>query len=755
MRLRRWGSELGIGARLALGSGASTRLRGALTAAGVAFGVAVLLLAASVPTIITARDARGAARSPRSGPGPARLRLLETDTTFAGASVTGYTLQPVRADPPVPPGLSSLPGPGEMVVSPALAGLLSGPGGAELRRRLAARVVGTIRPAGLIAPDEALFYRGSDALAARGVIAVVSGFGVPVGPGASSPVDTLLIIVMAVALLLPVGVFIAVAGRFAAEDRDRRLAALRLVGADRAATARIAAGEALPAAIIGLCGGVLLFVAVRPLLQHVTVDGVSVFASDIRPAAWLAALVAILVPLCAVAATLAGMRAVSVEPLGVSRRGRPVRRRLWWRTVPTALGFVLLLSLIDRVQVLQSTTGAVEAGAGVFLALIGLTAVLPWAVQALADRAPDGPVPWLLAARRLRADAGTTGRVVGAIGLAVAGAIALQMLFGAAETGERSVAAGAVELSGGGAPGSLLVSAWIPGHDGGVGAVARLRAVAGVRTVFAATQVAPDSPNAVTVASCAVLSRLAVLSGCRDGDSFIVAAQPGRQLRAGTVVGAGPGVRIRIPSTARAAAETLDSSELPVDRLLFTPAVAAAQRLTTTALTAVVALRPDDARAADRLRDAAARLDPLATVTPLSDDAVNHTLADLRHALSAGAVAVLALIGASLLVAAGEQLRERRRVLSVLAAAGTRRSTMAWSVLWQTALPVACGVLLAVVLGIALGAVLTRIASLPVAVDWSGVAVIAAAGALVVGIVTLLTMPVLWRLMSPDALRVE
>ena len=53
---------------------------------------------------------------------------------------------------------------------------------------------------------------------------------------------------------MPVAVFIAAAVRFGGEARDRRLAALRLVGADRAATVRVAAGESALGALAGLVG---------------------------------------------------------------------------------------------------------------------------------------------------------------------------------------------------------------------------------------------------------------------------------------------------------------------------------------------------------------------------------------------------------------------------------------------------------------------------------------------------------------------
>ena len=47
--MRRAFADLALGARLAATGGADSRLRAALTALGVAFGVALLLFAASVP----------------------------------------------------------------------------------------------------------------------------------------------------------------------------------------------------------------------------------------------------------------------------------------------------------------------------------------------------------------------------------------------------------------------------------------------------------------------------------------------------------------------------------------------------------------------------------------------------------------------------------------------------------------------------------------------------------------------------------
>jgi hypothetical protein len=661
--MRRASAELGLGARLALVS-RRTRTRTGLTAAGVALGVAVLLLAASVPHAVSARDARERAATPVGGArGP--LLLLPFDTVFNGVTIAENAVEITgRRDGravPLPPGVTRLPGPGDMLVSPEVQRLLAGPHGAELRRRLGARVVGTIGAAGLSDPGDALLYRGGLGLAAQGADPV-TGF----GAAGSQPPDvivTLLTIVIVIALLLPVAVFVATAARFGSEERDRRLAAMRLVGADRLAVARVAAGETLVGAFAGLLGGALVFLAVRPLVAHIGIAGVSVFIADLRPAPWLVVLVVVLVPACAVAATLLSIRRVVIEPLGVTRRGSERHRRLGWRVATPVLGFLVLAPLVGSGDHLTSTGGQAQAGAGVMLVLTGVTAILPWLTEALVRHAPDGPLPWLLAIRRLRSEEGTTGRVVGAIGLAVAGAIALSIVFSAAQSDVR------VTL--------------------------------------------PPAQRHLWVVSFEASSRAAAhrdvgVLGAVHGVDHVRAAQPGLPEHGGVFV------------------------------------------------TVNVFLSRGGSGAAGRLRDRASRLAPLAQVTDVgSEGSEAHTLDEVRRSLVAGAVVVLLMIGASLLVVAGEGLRERRRALAVLSAVGARRATVAWSMMWQAAIPVALGLVLAVALGLGLGAMLTTVVQLTPSFDWGAIAVMLAAGAGVIAGVTALTLPTLARMMRPDALRVE
>ncbi|OEV25921.1 hypothetical protein AN220_11180 [Streptomyces nanshensis] len=115
---------------------------------------------------------------------------------------------------------------------------------------------------------------------------------------------------------------------------------------------------------------------------------------------------------------------------------------------------------------------------------------------------------------------------------------------------------------------------------------------------------------------------------------------------------------------------------------------------------------------------------------------------------------MLVLIAASMVVSQAEQLRERRRQLAVLVAFGTRRGTLGASVLWQTAIPVALGLLLASAFGLGLGWTLLRVISRSVA-DWGVIWPMFAVGGGLVAVVTLLSLPLLWRMMRPAGLRTE
>lgn len=775
--VRRWTGDLGLGVRLVAGGGRQSLTRLVLTAVGVGLGVALLLLACSAPAVYRAHEERNAARAYefiQQHPVAATDRTVlvaNLDTEYRDASIRGLALQADGAHPVLPPGVTALPAPGEMLVSPALRALLSTPDGALLRQRLPYRIAGTIGDRGLSGPNEDAFYLGSTRLAGAtgGSIVRVDRFGEPVGRTSLDPVLLLLTVVAVAVLLVPIAVFIGAAVRFGAESRDRQQAALRLVGADRSMTRRIAAGEALVGALLGLVVGAVLFLAGRQLVGLVTLQDLSVFPGDLRPDAALVLLIAVLVPVSAVAVSVLALRRVVVEPLGVVRRATAVKRRLWWRLVVPAIGIGLLVPLLGGIRAGGARFNTLQVGAGVTLLLVGVAVLLPWLVEAVVRRLGAGSVSWQLAIRRLQLNSGSAARVVSGIAVAVAGAVGLLTLFAGVQHGYQHDthqdplrAQVDVRVT---QPLSLAEA----GRLGG-----RFAATRGVRSVFGvsstqlgATQVGSDGYRegwTLIVGDCATLRQIAAIDRCADGDSFLVTT-PGEGT--GQVPAAGARVAVTddtgqrvtggwtVPATARAVHSRPAPDGSTQAGVFATPAAVSAQVLGQLHETVYVSLDPADPDAVERVRNVAAAADPLAQVERLVSSRADSSLVTIEHGILGGATAVLLLIGASMLVTVLEQLRERRRLLAVLTAFGTRRGTLTASVLWQTAVPVFLGLALAVAGGVVLGAVLLRMTSEPVSFAWAQIGEIAGVAAAVVLLVTVLSMPALWRMMRPEGMRTE
>ncbi|MFD0166136.1 FtsX-like permease family protein [Streptomyces decoyicus] len=787
--VRRWGADLAMGARFAVTGGREGWIRTTLTALGVGLGVAVLLLAAAVPNILNAAMDRQRARTvvpAAEGTGPSDRTLLTapSGSTYRDRPVNGRLLAAEGPLAPVPPGLSRLPGPGEMAVSPALSDLLSTPEGALLKKRFPhLRITATIGDAGLRYPGELLFYQGSDDLRRSGDgVERITAFGDRGDPFRASPLVVLVIIVSCVALLAPVAVFIATAVRFGGERRDRRLAALRLVGADRAATRRIAAGEALAGALFGLLTGAAIFLAGRIPLTGISLFDIGVFPSDVAPDAVLAGFVALAVPLCAVGVTLVTMRRVTVEPLGVTRTAPPSRRRLWWRLLLPAAGVALLLP-----QAIGGLSGGDAANAqvvlGVALLLLGVAALLPWLVGAVVARldgaGPGGP-SWHLAVRRLQLSSTTASRSVSGITVAVAGALAVQLLLTGSQNLDEQPRS----------PAWTVVDA----HDDTVPAArapemyARLRAAVGVRAAHAMVSGYADSarhhralahtpareaddpePYPVAVADCATLRQLADIGACSKGSVFLVKdpegpshPRPGERL-ALDPVGSRSDHRApalwSVPRTVRPATAKTDTfTPAPIaPGLLATPEALPPTLLRHPHVTVLLRLDPHTPDAIEYVRNAAAAISPQISFITFGLDSPTDSDSDTatRHGLTACAAAVLLLIGCGLLITALEQLRDRARALSALDALGTPRAVLGRSVLWQTAVPVALGLALALGCGLALGSLLLHMVNRALQTDWWGILVLTGTAAAVVLGVTVLSLPLLWRLMRPDGLRAE
>ncbi|MPY49662.1 FtsX-like permease family protein [Streptomyces acidicola] len=782
MSAGQWPRDLAMGVRFAFTGGREGWVRAALTAVGVGLGVALLLLTSAIPNALAARDDRDDARDDiglvlheetvTAKPSDKSLVVANVDTDYRNQGVRGRLLEPEGQRAPLPPGVDEFPAPGEMVVSPALAELLKSDDGKLLKDRLPYRVVGTIGEPGLIGSRELAYFAGADGLAERidGTSAGrIERFGAVTdqsGGEEMDPVLVLLTLVVLVVLLMPVAVFIATAVRFGGERRDRRLAALRLVGADGGMTRRVAAGEALAGAVLGLAFGFVFFLIGREIAGSVEVFRFSVFPSYLNPSPVLAALVAVAVPASAVLVTLFALRGVVIEPLGVVRTAKPPRRRLWWRLLLPLAGLALLYPMMGKGADNGNFNEYMVTG-GVVLLLVGVTALLPWAVEAFVARMGSGSLSWQLAVRRLQLSSGTAARMVNGIAVAVAGAIALQMLFAGVE--------GAYTRPTGKDTGRANLEVEVA-HGVPVAAIGeKLDRTEGVRDVVAVSRgwvgekrYAPEMTADVTIGDCAALREMAKLPSCRDGDVFVLAtpddtdsaklAEPGRTLYFDPSYDTSPGKEIAWTVRGEVKKAQTREDSLRGDTmwgLLITPSALSGEVAPALTSSAYVRLDPSVPDATERVWNTAAALDPLADVWTWTATEQSGEFTSIRTGLFIGATCVLFLIGASLLVAQLEQLRERKKLLSALVAFGTRRRTLSLSVLWQTAIPIALGLTLSGALGLLLGAVLLKMSGAPVTVAWTSVLSMAGVGAGVVLAVTLLSLPPLLRLMRPDGLRTE
>ncbi len=255
------------------------------------------------------------------------------------------------------------------------------------------------------------------------------------------------------------------------------------------------------------------------------------------------------------------------------------------------------------------------------------------------------------------------------------------------------------------------------------------------------------------------------MDGCQDGDVFLVTDTDPRRAGMDSPLPT-PGTRVvvggdpqtdqpwTIPAGARAATALTNASGFTTTGVFATPGALHGTTVEGSS-TAYLSTDRDDPDVLERIRNTAAQLSVRTQVAQLTSTRADRKFADVRRGLFIGVIAVLLLIGASLLVSMLEQLAERRRLLAMLVAVGTRRATLAWSVLWQATIPMLLGLALALVTGAGLGAILLTMVHEPVRLDWLGIGGIVGVAAGVVLLVTALSLPVLHRLMRTGGLRTE
>lgn len=779
---------MALAARLALAGDRSARVRLLVMATGISLGVALLLGVASAQPAYSARsDVLGSRTVTVDGDDTRTegVRVVQADSFWRGHDLRLLLVE--QTGPPVPPpaGLDRVPGVGEVLVSPALRDALRGPLRGELTPRLPGTVIGTVGAAGLTGPDELYAVIGVEPgrLAPNGF---ADGFNVD-GQGIFSDSTEVLRIAVALAvigLVVPLLVFVAVATRLSAASRDRRAAALRLVGATSRQVRTVAAVEGALVGVVGAVLGTLLFRVLRGPAAALFPAPDGLYATRLWPSGAVLVLTLLAVPLLAAVTGPLSLRRVVTTPLGVSRR-TVVAKAGPLRLLPLIVGMAMLVgAYLARDAVLGGAAyGAALLLGGAALSLVGLAvagAALSRVAGQVLARWGRGPAS-TLAGRRLVLDPGAAARAVVGTTLVVAVGgfvLAFLPLFEQAQNGggagaEQALDPGTVIFPLFDAPQTVEPSS-LTSLDG-VRSVAEVRQVTLLRAggrppELAGTTPGPlDAPLQVVVADCTALSTAfrAPLDGCVPGTPLRL--DPGYPIdpltptlqfvdTSGSGIAGTVEIGTALPLLALPEGLAFGLNGLSLGGELLLPPDAVPEQVSS----GTVLLVATDGRPAtvERVRSALAGLSSF--TPPLTAAEARKRAAAPGEAYERAALLAIVLVvlvgGLSLAVTTADGLRERRQAHAALVAMGTPVRVLRRSVLLQTAVPLLLNVALAVVvtafgsaLYLRLGAIGDDVLPLP----WTGYGAIAAAAVLASLLVTAATLPFVRAAARPEALRTE
>ncbi len=753
---------LRLGLRLTLHSGREALVRLMITAAAVAVGVALLLGVLAEFHAFQSNADQPCWSCTIGNPLPAQLPshgdLWNNSVDFfQGQTVTRLDVAALGADAPVPPGVTRLPAPGEYYASPALAALLRTVPADELGDRFPGRLIGTIGDAALNGANDLVIYIGYTPAALGGVPGLPAAKHGPATPAPVSGTTWVTSIATAppqevftpffryafgvgvLAVLFPMLVLISTATRLAADRREERFAALRLVGGTPADIRVIASVESVISAFFGAVLGTAIFLLVRPALAGATLIGTPYFESQLTPTVWgyLAMLVG--VPLAAALAALISLRRVQVSPLGVSRRARRKPPGLW-RLAVLAIGLGLYVFGLSKTT--HKSIGA-PAYPGLLITMVGLVIAGPWLTSA-ASRVFGRLIPGssaLLSTRRLADNPKTAFRAVTGLVLAV---------FLGTMVGTLVPAVNATESS----PSNASLSNVLLDQVG-QSPHASAKLLSGLDAIPGATayplyslgsggggQIGPGGGPGDTAVSCAVMRALAVLGQCAPGLRAV-------QTSDGDLFDDNPMYNTQPFVDSTNPAYTGKLSSLPLQTVLVrvnSPGTLERVR-TYLAVNTPPAESDGNGSAPTPPRTfgevLGIRLDRAATFEKLVYAAVALTLI---------------VAGCSLAVAVGGGLVDRKRPFTLLRVSGTPVSVLSRVVLMEAAVPLVAATIVAA--GIAYGTSIlafVRLAPVGTAVPQLGSDYYALMGiglAAAFGVITV-TLPLLRRMTTPGNVRFE
>ena len=256
------------------------------------------------------------------------------------------------------------PGPGEYYLSRALADAVAQYPDDNILARFGknTKYLGVLPSEYTASPDALMMVRGASAeeVAASDDVAKVQGqasYFANVyrtdanGLTSNVGLDPISIIVLGVGgtiLLFPIVIFVSVATQLGAAQREKRYAALRLIGATKRQVARILMLESLLASVVGVIIGLGAFWLLQAPLQNFKMDGMRFNPGDLALTATQCALIIGLTLGLTIFVNWRRMRRAQISPLGVSRSVEKVKKLRAWRPLVPVTGIAIFAWLSSK-----------------------------------------------------------------------------------------------------------------------------------------------------------------------------------------------------------------------------------------------------------------------------------------------------------------------------------------------------------------------------------------------------------------------
>ncbi|MFJ8663137.1 FtsX-like permease family protein [Streptomyces sp. NPDC093795] len=744
-----------LGLRLLWGSGRRGRARFLLMALGSALGVACLAAVLTIPSILSAHDARTAAREPN----PGKSNVLYQELRGPYGSQPLHRVFVARTSPgptPLPPGIAKLPAAGEAVVSPKLAKVLAAnPRAAGL---VPGRLTGTIAPEGLGDTEDLYAYIGttpSELTEAE----ELGGFGAswPRREIVEPSTLTILRFTLGCIVLLPLVIFLSVCARLSGESRARRLAALRLVGLSVKDTLRVNAGESVAAASVGAVLGVMGYLGTNEIMARVGLPGLHWYPADGRPPGLTLAVCLLGCPALAWFVGQNSARRAALTPISVRRTGerKPPKKSGMLLLIPGigVIGGYCVLSAMGRDPSGGSANSVLVPGAVLLTGaglVFGLAPITAWLARRIAGTAKSLPVA--LAMRRTEVDPGSSLRVTTGLVLLVFGASLTQGVLVELDQVSRST--------------SPVQEYGIPFSHLSTGQKLEAPEVAGVRAHVMSsaslqhTSFEDDRPRtSAVVATCQQLAAFVEkTAGCTEHKvlriqdqnfSIDAAAVPGRTFA--FLLSNGRELDVTVPQ-ASVAVRAYQPSHFFGPSLLIPPSLLPPGVVLSEGH--LVLLSDADPATIRSVLDGIGAVAPTASVDPVG--IVIDSLAQLtviRSLLAVGMVLGLVIGVAAFVVSVADRAMERRGQVTALALLGARAGTLRVVQVVQVLLPLVVGLGAAIVTGWLAESSYLITGGGAVHWDWEGLPLLFACALGVLCAAALASVPMVRRHIDPEHIR--